>query len=41
MLNQEGEIFRKIVGLSLAILAVFAIVVLLQSTILIGMVPLP
>jgi lactate permease len=41
MLNQEGEIFRKVVGWSLALLAVFAVLVLLQSTVLIGMVPLP
>ncbi|MFT4110297.1 L-lactate permease [Propionicimonas sp.] len=41
MLNQEGEIFRKVVGWSLVLLAVFAVIVVLQSTILIGMVPLP
>jgi lactate permease len=41
MLNQEGEIFRKVVGWSVVLLAVFAVLVLLQSTVLIGMVPLP
>jgi len=41
MLNQEGEIFRKVVGWSLLLLAVFAVLVVLQSTVLIGMVPLP
>ncbi|MGC3995132.1 MAG: L-lactate permease [Propionicimonas sp.] len=41
MLNQEGEIFRKVVGWSLVLLAVFAVIVVLQSTILIGMVPVP
>jgi lactate permease len=41
MMNQEGEIFRKVVGLSLVLLAVFAVLVFLQSTVLIGMVPLP
>lgn len=41
MMNQEGDIFRKVVGLSLVMLAVFAIIVFLQSTVLIGMVPLP
>lgn len=41
MLNQEGEIFRKVVGWSVLLLAVFAILVVLQSTVLIGMVPVP
>ena len=41
MMNQEGEIFRKVVGPSLVLFAVFAVLVLLQSTVLIGMVPLP
>ncbi len=41
MLNQEGEIFRKVVGWSLVLLAVFAVLVVLQSTVLVGMVPLP
>jgi lactate permease len=41
MLNQEGEIFRKVVGWSVLLLAVFAVLVVLQSTVLIGMVPLP
>ena len=41
MLNQEGEIFRKVVGWSILLLAIFAVLVVLQSTILIGMVPVP
>jgi len=41
MLNQEGEIFRKVVGWSVLLLAVFAVLVVLQSTVLIGMVPVP
>jgi lactate permease len=41
MMNQEGEIFRKVVGWSLVLLVIFAIIVVLQSTILIGMVPTP
>jgi lactate permease len=41
MANQEGTIFRKVVGLSLILLVVFAILVFLQSTVLIGMVPMP
>ena len=41
MLNQEGEIFRKVVGWSVVLLAVFAVLVVLQSTVLVGMVPLP
>jgi len=41
MLNQEGEIFRKVVGWSVLLLAVFAVLVVLQSTVLLWMVPLP
>lgn len=41
MLNQEGEIFRKVVGWSVVLLAVFAVLVVLQSTVLLWMVPLP
>lgn len=41
MLNQEGEIFRKVVGWSILLLAIFAVLVVLQSTVLIGMVPVP
>jgi lactate permease len=41
MLNQEGEIFRRVVGWSLVLLAIFAVIVMLQATILIGMVPVP
>ncbi len=41
MMNQEGEIFRKVVGWSLLLLAAFAVLVVLQSTVLIGMVPVP
>lgn len=41
MLNQEGEIFRKVVGWSIALLIIFSGLVVLQSTVLFGMVPTP
>lgn len=41
MLNQEGEIFRKVVGWSLVLLIIFAVLVTLQATVLTGMVPVP
>lgn len=41
LLNQEGEIFRKVVGWSILLLAIFAVLVVLQSTVLLWMVPLP
>jgi lactate permease len=41
LLNQEGEIFRKVVGWSLVLLIIFAVLVTLQATVLTGMVPVP
>jgi lactate permease len=41
MLNQEGEIFRKVVGWSVVLLLIFACLVTLQSTVLSAMIPLP
>jgi lactate permease len=41
MLNQEGEIFRKVVGWSIVLLLIFACLVVLQSTVLTGMIPIP
>jgi lactate permease len=41
LLNQEGEIFRKVVGWSLVLLVIFATLVTLQATVFIGMVPVP
>ena len=41
MTNQEGVIFRKILGWSLALLLIFALLVVLQASVLVGMIPLP
>jgi lactate permease len=41
MVNQEGVIFRKVIGWSLVLLIIFAILVTLQATVLTGMIPLP
>ncbi len=41
MLNQEGTIFRKVLPWSLGLLIVFGGLVVLQSTVLTGMIPLP
>jgi lactate permease len=40
LLNQEGEIFRKVVGWSLVLLVIFATLVTLQATVLTWMVPM-
>ena len=39
MAGKEGEIFRKLIGWSLALLALFTLLVVLQSTVLAWMVP--
>jgi lactate permease len=41
MVNQEGVIFRKVIGWSIVLLIVFAILVTLQATVLTGMIPTP
>jgi lactate permease len=41
MVNQEGVIFRKVIGWSLVLLVIFALLVVLQATVLTGMVPVP
>jgi lactate permease len=39
MAGKEGEIFRKLIGWSLALLALFTVLVVLQATVLSWMVP--
>ncbi|MDR1431161.1 MAG: L-lactate permease [Propionibacteriaceae bacterium] len=41
MVNQEGVIFRKVIGWSIVLLVIFAVLVTLQATVLTGMIPLP
>jgi lactate permease len=41
MVNQEGVIFRKVLPWSIVLLVIFAILVTLQATVLVGMVPTP
>jgi lactate permease len=41
MLNQEGVIFRKVLGWSIVLLLIFATLVTLQATVLSGMIPTP
>jgi lactate permease len=41
LVNQEGTIFRKVIGWSLVLLVIFAVLVTLQATVLTGMIPLP
>jgi lactate permease len=39
MVNQEGVIFRKVIGWSIVLLLIFAVLVTLQATVLTGMIP--
>jgi lactate permease len=41
MLNQEGVIFRKVLGWSIVLLLIFATLVTLQATVFSGMIPTP
>ena len=41
MLNKEGEIFRKVLLWSIGLLIIFAVLVVLQATVLTWMIPLP
>lgn len=41
MVNQEGLIFRKVIGWSIVLLAIFGVLVVLQATVLTGMIPVP
>jgi lactate permease len=41
LVNQEGAIFRKVIGWSIVLLLIFAVLVTLQATVLTAMIPVP
>jgi lactate permease len=41
MPNQEGDIFRRVIGWSVVMLAIFCLVVLVEGTVLSGIIPVP